>query len=61
LYEELQATGVMVVIEAEHLCMEMRGVRKPGSKTVTSALRGGFLKDQRTRAEAMALIGDHHR
>lgn len=61
LYEELRATGVMVVIEAEHLCMEMRGVKKPGSKTITSALRGGFLKDQRTRAEAMALIRDHNR
>jgi GTP cyclohydrolase I len=61
LYEELNATGVMVVIEAEHLCMEMRGVKKPGSKTITSALRGGFLKDQRTRAEAMALIRDHNR
>jgi len=61
LFEELRATGVMVVIEAEHLCMEMRGVKKPGSKTITSALRGGFLKDQRTRAEAMALIRDHNR
>jgi GTP cyclohydrolase I len=57
LYEELKATGVMVVIEAEHMCMEMRGIKKPGSKTITSALRGGFLKDPRTRAEAMALIG----
>jgi GTP cyclohydrolase I len=59
LYEELQATGVMVVIEAEHMCMEMRGIKKPGSKTITSALRGGFLKDPRTRAEAMALIRNH--
>ncbi len=56
LFEELRATGVMVVIEAEHMCVEMRGIKKPGSKFVTSALRGGFLKDQRTRAEAMALI-----
>jgi GTP cyclohydrolase I len=56
LYDELRATGVMVVIEARHLCMEMRGIKKPGSKTVTSALRGGFLKDPRTRAEAMSLI-----
>ena len=56
LYKELRATGVMVVIEAEHLCMEMRGVKKPGAKTITSALRGGFLKDPRTRSEAMALI-----
>jgi len=57
LFEELKATGVMVVIEAEHMCMEMRGIKKPGAKTVTSALRGGFLKDSRTRAEAMALLG----
>lgn len=59
--EGLNATGVMVVIEAEHMCMEMRGIKKPGSKTVTSALRGGFLKDPRTRAEAMALIRDGSR
>ncbi|MFY9609982.1 MAG: GTP cyclohydrolase I FolE [Blastocatellia bacterium] len=58
--KELRPTGVMVVIEAEHLCIEMRGIKKPGAKAVTSALRGGFLKDQRTRAEAMALIRDHH-
>jgi GTP cyclohydrolase IA len=56
LYDELRATGVMVVIEAEHMCMEMRGIKKPGTKTITSALRGGFLTDQRTRAEAMSLI-----
>ena len=56
LFDELKATGVMVVIESEHMCIEMRGVRKPGSKAVTSALRGGFLKDHRTRAEAMSLI-----
>src|SRR5437870_4422584 len=57
----LRPTGVMVVIEAEHMCIEMRGIKKPGAKAVTSALRGGFLKDQRTRAEAMSLIRDHHR
>ena len=56
LFDGLRATGVMVVIEAEHMCMEMRGIKKPGAKTITSALRGGFLKDPRTRAEAMALI-----
>ncbi len=59
--EMLRPTGVMVVIEAEHMCIEMRGIKKPGSKAVTSALRGGFLKDQRTRAEAMSLIRDQHR
>src|SRR5262245_24502168 len=59
--EMLRPTGVMVVIEAEHMCIEMRGIKKPGAKAVTSALRGGFLKDQRTRSEAMALIRDHNR
>ncbi|GMO67830.1 MAG: GTP cyclohydrolase I FolE [Endomicrobiia bacterium] len=48
--------GVMVVVEAEHLCMTMRGVKKPGSKVVTSAMRGIFLKDLRTRSEAMSLL-----
>jgi len=48
--------GVAVVIEAEHLCMTMRGIKKPGSKTVTSALRGIIKTDARTRAETMALI-----
>ncbi len=57
--EMLRPTGVMVVIEAEHMCIEMRGIKKPGAKAVTSALRGGFLKDQRTRAEAMSLILGH--
>ena len=56
LYEELQATGVMVVIEAEHMCMEMRGIKKPGARTITSELRGAFLKNATTRAEAIALL-----
>src|SRR5918999_792153 len=56
LYEKLGALGVMVVIEAEHTCMTLRGVKKPGALTVTSAVLGGFRKDPRTRAEAMALI-----
>ncbi|HSB11601.1 MAG TPA: GTP cyclohydrolase I FolE [Blastocatellia bacterium] len=59
--EMLKPTGVMVVIEAEHMCIEMRGIKKPGARAVTSALRGGFLKDQRTRAEAMSLILNHDR
>ncbi len=53
--EILQARGAIVVIEAEHLCMTMRGVRKPGSKTVTSAVRGA-MHNAATRAEAMSLI-----
>jgi GTP cyclohydrolase IA len=55
LEENLRPRGVIVVIECEHLCMTMRGVRKPGAKTVTSAVRGQ-LRDAATRAEAMSLI-----
>lgn len=56
LMEILEARGVIVVIEAEHLCMTMRGVRKAGARTITSAVRGSMLTNQATRAEAMALI-----
>ncbi|MCK9822650.1 GTP cyclohydrolase I FolE [Nocardioides cavernae] len=56
LMEILGARGVIVVIEAEHLCMTMRGVRKAGARTITSAVRGSMLTNQATRAEAMALI-----
>jgi len=52
----LQPRGVLVSIEAEHLCMSMRGVRTPGTKTVTTVVRGLFREDPRTRAEAMAFI-----
>jgi GTP cyclohydrolase IA len=56
LMENLEPRGVMVVIEAEHLCMTMRGVRKPGAKTLTSAVRGIFRDSDSTRAEAMSLL-----
>ena len=54
--EGVGASGVLVVMEAEHLCMTMRGVRKPGAKTTTSAVRGAFERHDATRAEAMSLI-----
>jgi len=57
----LSPRGVLVVVEAEHLCMAMRGVRKPGSSTVTSAVRGLFRDDVASRAEAMRFIGNGHR
>ena len=53
---ELAARGSIVVVEAEHLCLTMRGVQKPGSVTLTSAVRGIYAKDRRTRGETMALI-----
>jgi GTP cyclohydrolase I len=57
LVEVLQPSGAFVLIEAEHLCMSMRGVRKPGSLTVTSAVRGLFKDNPATRAEVMSLLG----
>jgi GTP cyclohydrolase I len=56
LNDALDAKGVVVVIEAEHTCMTIRGIRKPGSLTVTSAVRGLFKTNESSRAEAMALI-----
>ena len=58
---ELQPKGVMVVIEAIHLCMTMRGVKKAGATTITSAVRGVFRKDERTRIEAMSFLTENRR
>lgn len=54
--DKLKPKGVMVVVEAEHLCITMRGIKKPGSKTVTSVVRGIFRKNQKTRQEALSLM-----
>ena len=59
LHEELGVRGAIVVVEADHLCMTMRGVQKPGCVTVTSAVRGIYAEDERTRQEAMSLITAH--
>ena len=56
LVRRLEPRGAIVVVEAEHLCMSMRGIRKPGARTVTSAVRGMFQSQPSTRAEAMSLI-----
>ncbi len=58
--ESLRPTGALVLIEAEHLCMSMRGVRTPGAKTVTSAVRGLIQSNEATRAEVFALINAPH-
>ncbi len=54
--KSLKPKGALVIVQAEHLCMTMRGIKKPGSKMITSAVRGLFRKSQATRAEALALI-----
>lgn len=54
--EKLEPLGVMVILEAEHMCMTMRGIKKPGAKTVTSAVRGAFANDSQARAEVLSLI-----
>ena len=61
LYENLRPMGVAVVIEAEHLCMTMRGARASGAKTMTSALRGTMRSNAKTRAEAMSLLTEGNR
>jgi GTP cyclohydrolase I len=56
LMSQLQPRGVIAVLECEHMCMAMRGIQKAGSRTVTSAVRGIFKEDAKSRAEAMSLI-----
>jgi len=58
LQDELDPKGVIVVLEAEHSCMSIRGIRKPGSVTITSAVKGLFRKNELSRAEAMSLINN---
>ena len=54
--KSLDPLGTIVVVEAEHMCMTARGIKKPGSLTITSAVRGSFKEDEKTRAEALALF-----
>ena len=54
--KQLEPYGVIVVLEAEHMCMTMRGIKKPGSKTITSAVRGVFATDPKSRSEVMSII-----
>jgi len=57
---QLRPKGCMVIIDAEHLCMSMRGIKKPGSRTLTSAVRGTFRSRQSTREEMLELLNNHH-
>jgi GTP cyclohydrolase I len=61
LVRKLDPRGAIVVVEAEHMCMAMRGVRKPGSRTTTSAVRGMFRSSATSRSEALALINGRTR
>ncbi|ADD40548.1 GTP cyclohydrolase I FolE [Stackebrandtia nassauensis] len=61
LHETLEANGVIVVVECEHMCMSMRGIRKPGARTLTSAVRGILRDNAKSRAEAMSLINVSNR